>query len=73
MANLKSKDIKRLSDWNTKELRKLRMTLKNRIAALEVNPEKELAPPNPLAALTLGECRVLLEDVVKAEKGLKFS
>jgi hypothetical protein len=71
MANLKTKDIADLKSWNAKELRKLRMTVRNRIAALEKSTVKELAESNPLAGMEMGECKALLDKILRVEKGQK--
>lgn len=71
MADLKTKDITKLEDWNAKELRKLRMTINNRINEFEnSSKQKELAKSNPLAKLNPDELKELLEKVLKAEKNL---
>jgi len=43
VANIKSKSIEELETWNSKELRKLRMVIQNRIKTLEstTNPKKQ--------------------------------
>ena len=70
MADIKLKDINKLQEWNAKELRKLRMTIKNRISALEVSDKvKELKENHPLSGMEIGDCKELLEKVVRAEKG----
>ena len=71
MADLKTKDITKLEDWNAKELRKLRMTINNRINEFEnSSKQKELAKSNPLAELNPDELKELLDKVLKAEKNL---
>ena len=71
LADLKTKDITKLDDWNAKELRKLRMTINNRINEFEnSSKQKELAKSNPLAELNPDELKELLEKVLKAEKNL---
>ena len=69
MANIKAKDINKLQEWNQKELRKLRMTINNRISAL-AGKAKELPTTHPLYEMEIGECKELLARVMKAEKGL---
>lgn len=70
MANIKNKNLEDLSGWNAKELRKLRMLLKNRISTLEVSSKpKDLAASHPLAEMEIHDCRDLLVKVVRAEKG----
>lgn len=69
MANIKLKSIDELHTWNTKELRKLRMTIKNRISSLEVTSEpKELSQNHPLFDMGESECKELLDRVLKEEK-----
>jgi hypothetical protein len=71
LADLKTKDITKLEDWNAKELRKLRMTINNRINEFEnSSKQKELTKSNPLAGLNPDELKELLEKVLKAEKNL---
>jgi len=71
LADLKTKDISKLETWNAKELRKLRMTINNRIKEFEASSKpKELAKSNPLIDLNLDELKELLENVLKAEKEL---
>lgn len=70
MANIKLKNINELNTWTPKELRKLRMTINNRISSLETsNSPKELPESHPLHGMESGECKILLEKVIKAEKG----
>ena len=71
MANIKEKDVKNLSDWNMKELRKLKILLKNRITAFEnsSNP-KELQKSHLLVDYSMEECQSLLDQVFKAEREL---
>lgn len=71
MANIKEKDINNLSTWNIKELRKLRINLKNRIESLSLGQKsKELQKSHPLLGKDLGDCKQLLEEVSKAERAL---
>lgn len=70
MANIKSKDINNLSDWDAKELRKLRITIKNRISALEVNDKKQPQQSHILYNFGIEECKTLLQKVQKAERDL---
>lgn len=70
MANIKDKNLNDLSDWNLKELRKLKINLKNRIESLKVNEKKELQKSNPLAAFGIDECEDLLLKIKRAEKNL---
>lgn len=69
MADIKLKDINKLDTWDTKELRKLRMTLKNRISSFEnSSTQKELSKNHPLFNKDEAECKELLEKVIRAEK-----
>lgn len=69
MANIKSKSIHELESWNTKELRKLRMTVNNRIEALKNNSSiKDLKEGHPLKDFSLEQCEALLERVIEVEK-----
>jgi hypothetical protein len=69
MANIKLKSTQDLKSWDTKELRKLRMTLKNRIEELQANSKpKEFKEGHPLKDLSIEQCQNLLEKVIKAEK-----
>ena len=68
MANIKDKDISALDSWNIKELRKLRIMIKNRISSLELAPKKEVAKSHPLYGKDLSECKTLLLNVQRAEK-----
>lgn len=70
MANIKDKNLNDLSDWNLKELRKLKINLKNRIEKLKVSEKSELQKSNPLFGKDINECESLLEDIRKAEKKL---
>lgn len=74
MAVIKGKNLNDLSDWNDKELRKLKISLNNRIKSFEAaGKPKELPESNPLYGIGEERCRELLEDIRKAEKNLKFS
>jgi hypothetical protein len=69
MANIKLKKVTELHTWDAKELRKLRMTIRNRISSLELTDKpKKLAEDHPLFDLEIGQCRQLLEKVISAEK-----
>jgi len=69
MANLKLKSIQKLDEWNKKELRKLRITLRNRIESLKSQSKPKLLSDNhPLKGLEVNECNILLENVIKTEK-----
>ncbi len=69
MANIKTKDINQLSSWDKKELRKLRMVIRNRISSLEAPGKvKDLPESHPLFNMQIGACKDLLEKVISAEK-----
>jgi hypothetical protein len=69
MADIKLKDITQLGSWNPKELRKLRMVIKNRIGALEKSEEaKELPASHPLSKMDIDKIKELLVRVLKSEK-----
>ena len=70
MAKIGNKNLKDLSAWDLKELRKLRIMLKNRISALELAPKKSVAESHPLHNMDLGDCKELLVNVQRAEKKL---
>ena len=71
MADLKTKDISKLETWNAKELRKLRMTINNRINEFEnSSKQKELSKSNPLLDMNVDELKELLGNVLKAERDL---
>lgn len=69
MADIKLKDITQLGSWNPKELRKLRMVIKNRIGALEKSADaKELPSNHPLSKMDVAQIKEVLLRVQKAEK-----
>ena len=74
MAVIKDKDLKDLSSWNAKELRKLKINIKNRMNGFSAfKKPKELQPSNPLADLGEFELKKLLEEISTAERKLKDS
>ena len=72
MAKIGNKDINDLSNWNIKELRKLRISINNRIQALESNPKKEAGPKSLLKGMEKGDLKELLLAVKRAEKSLCY-
>lgn len=71
MANIKEKDLSNLSTWNMKELRKLKISIKNRLESLNsYRSNKELQQSNILYGKESGELQGLLENIKKAEKKL---
>ncbi|MCO4754199.1 MAG: hypothetical protein KC478_06940 [Bacteriovoracaceae bacterium] len=71
MANIRLKSIDELETWNGKELRKLRITIKNRIEGFKAKAKaKELPASHPLNGMGIEECQSLLTKVLKAEKTL---
>jgi hypothetical protein len=74
MANLKAKDINKLETWDAKELRKLRITIKNRLQAFGLGKEpKDLSASHPLFEKQEGQCKELLLGVQRAERVLSKS
>ncbi|MBT3984160.1 MAG: hypothetical protein HOE90_22590 [Bacteriovoracaceae bacterium] len=72
MANISLKDISDLASWNQKELRKLRITIKNRLSAMEAHSSsKDLPKSHPLFEMDEPACKELLENVKRAEKKAK--
>lgn len=71
MANIRLKSIDSLESWNMKELRKLRITIKNRIESLKASSKpKELPDGHPLQGMELQQCQDLLLKVMRAQKAL---
>ena len=69
MANIKLKPIDQLELWDRKELRKLRMTIRNRIESLNSRSKpKALSESHPLFEMEVSECTNLLDKVIRAEK-----
>ena len=75
MANIRAKDITDLTTWNIKELRKLKITINNRMSSLASfrKEVKELPEGHPLQGMELGDCKNLLENVLKAEREISKS
>lgn len=71
MANIRNKSIKELDTWNMKELRKLKITIKNRMESLKASAKpKPLPESHPLFDFEVEECQALLSQVLRAEKNL---
>jgi hypothetical protein len=72
MAKIGNKDIKKLSTWDLKELRKLKINVKNRLSSLnsKVRSVKDLPAKNILAGKEIGELNELLLSIGRAEKVL---
>ncbi len=71
MANIKEKNINDLSDWNMKELRKLKIMLKNRLTSYETAAKpKELQKSHILHELSQEKCKEILDKAYEAEKKL---
>jgi hypothetical protein len=69
MADIKLKKISELETWSPKELRKLRMVIKNRLSGFSISDKpKPLSENHPLFEMEAGECKELLEKVLRAEK-----
>ena len=72
MADIKLKDITKLETWNAKELRKLKMTINNRLSGFKASDKpKDLPSNNPLFEMDAAGCNALLEKVVRQEKNMK--
>jgi len=72
MANIRSKNIRDLSDWNEKELRKLKITTKNRLESFDMSSKpKELPENHPLKSFSKEDCNVLLQNIAHASKSLR--
>lgn len=73
MADIKKKPINDLSTWNSKELRKLKITINNRISAFETTQTpKELPANHPLFKKETEELKEMLQKVIKTEKDLSL-
>lgn len=71
MANIKLKSTNDLESWDLKELRKLRITIKNRIESLKSSSKpKPLPETHPLNGMEIDGCQSLLLRVQRAEKNL---
>lgn len=71
MANIKEKNVNQLDNWNQKELRKLRMVIRNRISAFDSGKKpKDLEEDHPLFGLDQGSCKDLLQKVQSVEAKL---
>ncbi len=69
MADIKLKNVNKLEEWNTKELRKLRIAIKNRLAEFQSSSKpREFKENHPLCNLDPGQCEDLLTQVKRAEK-----
>jgi hypothetical protein len=72
MANIKDKDLNDLSGWNAKELRKLKINIKNRLQSFSgFSKPKELQKSHPLVELGEFELKELLAEIARAEKKLR--
>ncbi|MBT3583840.1 MAG: hypothetical protein HN509_02955 [Halobacteriovoraceae bacterium] len=70
MAKINDKNIKKLSDWNEKELRKLKINCNNRASTLKANPKSELKEKHLLYGLEVGQLANLVVEIKRAEKQL---
>jgi hypothetical protein len=70
MANIRDKDINKLEDWELKDLRKLRITIKNRLSSLSSFNKniKELPTNHPLKGMDAVQINGLLEKVLRSER-----
>lgn len=73
MAKITHKNINDLSDWNTKELRKLKIMCKNRLSALKNNPNNEAASSHILYNLNAKALDLLVVNIARQEKILNNS
>ena len=70
MAKIGDKDINNLTDWNMKELRKLRISANNRIEKLKLSPKSELDEKHMFYGMEVGELEELILEVHRAQKHL---
>ena len=71
MANIKDKDLTDLSTWIMKELRKLKINVKNRIESIRsFRSSKELQKSNILFGKETGELETLVTKIARAQKKL---
>jgi len=73
MAKINNKNINDLSDWNMKELRKLKINSKNRIQSLEMSQKSELSKSHILSGMDIGELKEIILKIHRAEKNLARS
>lgn len=74
MAKINNKDVKDLSTWDEKELRKLKIMAQNRLSSLTSHRSKsEVKEKHILSGYDLELLRELLISIQKAEKALKNS
>ena len=73
MAKINNKNIKDLSDWDEKELRKLKIMANNRLSSLTSfrATKSEVSEKHLLSGYDLELLRNLLINIQKAEKSLK--
>jgi len=69
MANIRNKNINELTTWDRKELRKLKITINNRIESLSSQGKpKDLPESHPLSGMSIESCKELLLKVNREEK-----
>lgn len=74
MAKINDKDVKDLTTWDEKELRKLKIMANNRLSSLTSHRSKsEVSEKHLLSGYDLDRLRELLIRIQKAEKVLKNS
>lgn len=74
MAKINNKDVKDLSTWDEKELRKLKIMAQNRLSSLTSHrSSSEVKEKHILSGYDLELLRELLIGIQKAEKALKNS
>ena len=70
MAKIGDKNIRKLGDWDAKELRKLKINANNRIEALSLRPNAKMSEKHVLAGLETGQLKELVLEIRRAEKSL---
>jgi len=70
MAKISDKNIRDLSTWDMKELRKLKINANNRMNALRNNPKKQISEKQLLYGLESSGLKNLLLEITRAEKKL---
>jgi hypothetical protein len=70
MAKIGDKNIRKLGDWDAKELRKLKINANNRIEALSLNSKAKMSEKHVLAGMEPGALKELILEIRRAEKAL---
>ena len=72
MAKIKNKDISYRSQWTSKELRKLKINIHNRLESFSMQAKAdELNKSHPLFQKSKEDCNLLLDQVNKAMRIIK--